>query len=282
MLPTDQGTQITGHAGNNYVYIVRDQKVLVDLKGGGPVVPRADEVAPLGLDASDGYRIGTRDGTACYAFSVPAGTEAPEGMSFTGLRRSFGVLKPDDYAMAVRAVGTLNWDRTCRFCSACGSKLTRLADIFAKQCDGCGFTMFPKISPAVIVAVERGSTLLLARASRFAENLYSVLAGFAEPGESLEDTVRREIGEEVGIEVKNIRYFGSQPWPYPDSLMIGFTAEWASGEIAIDGNEISDARWFTVEDMPLIPDKVSIARALIDEFIKKQTIACYIYESNSI
>ncbi len=129
--------------------------------------------------------------------------------------------------------------------------------------------MFPKISPAVIVAVEKAGTILLARASRFAENLYSVLAGFAEPGESLEDTVRREIKEEVGIEVDNIRYFGSQPWPYPDSLMIGFTASWSSGEITVDNDEITEARWFTVEDLPLIPDRISIARSLIDSFIKK-------------
>jgi NAD+ diphosphatase len=255
---------------NVSIYVIRDQKVLVDVTGPRPAIPRAEAVAPLVLNPSDGYRIGMRDGTACYAYAVPSGTQAPSGMNFTGLRRSFGAIDPEDYAMAIRAMGIVNWDRTCRFCSACGSKLIRLADIFAKKCEACGFTMFPKISPAVIVAVEKGNTLLLARASRFAENLYSVLAGFAEPGESLEDTVRREIKEEVGIEVKNIRYFGSQPWPYPDSLMIGFTAEWSSGEIVIDDDEINDARWFTVEDMPLIPDKISIARELIDNFIDKK------------
>ena len=270
MLPTDPDTKITTPAGNTCAFIVRDQKVLVDIKDGGHTIPLTDAAAPLGLSISDGYRIGAPDGMACYAFAVPAGTQAPHGMSFTGLRKLFGLLKPEDYAMAIRAVGILNWDRTCRFCSVCGSKVTHLADVFAKQCGACGFTMFPKISPAVIVAVERGDTLLLARSSRFAENLYSVLAGFAEPGESLEDTVRREIKEEVGIEVRNIRYFGSQPWPYPDSLMIGFTAEWASGEIVIDNDEITDARWFTAGNMPLIPDKVSIARALIDEFMKKR------------
>lgn len=272
MHPTGPDTKITTPAGNTCVFIVRDQQVLIDLKGGGHAIPRWDAAAPLGLNASDGYHIGAQDGMACYAFAVPAGTEAPKGMSFTGLRRSFGILQPEDYAMAVRAMGILNWDRTCLFCSVCGSRATRLADVLAKQCDACGFTMFPKISPAVIVAVERGNTLLLARSSRFAENLYSVLAGFTEPGESLEDTVRREIREEVGIEVKNIRYFGSQPWPYPDSLMIGFSAEWASGEIVIDNDEINDARWFTAGNMPLIPDKVSIARGLIDNFIKEQAM----------
>ncbi len=270
MIQTDpQRTEKAG-AAKGYIYIVRGQKILIDLRGGKPAIPRKDALAGLDLSASDGYRIGIKDDRACETYPVPKETEAPQGMSFMGLRRLFGLLGPEEYSMAVRAMGILNWDGTCRFCSACGSKVNRLTDIFAKQCDACGFTMFPKISPAVIVAVEKADTILLARAGRFAENLYSVLAGFAEPGESLEDTVRREIKEEVGIEVRNIRYFGSQSWPYPDSLMIGFTAEWASGEIAVDNNEITDARWFTVENMPLIPDKVSIARALIDEFVKKR------------
>ncbi len=256
-------------AENGYVYAVRDQKILVDLKGSGLAVPRKDTVTGLGLCNPDGYRIGIYDGKPCEAYPVPATTEPLQGMSFLGLRKLFGALPPESYAMAVRAVGILNWDRTCRFCSACGSQVKRHASILAKHCETCGFTMFPKISPAVIVAVEKNNTILLARAGRFAENLYSVLAGFAEPGESLEDTVRREVREEVGIEVGNIRYFGSQPWPYPDSLMIGFTASWSWGDITIDNDEITDARWFTVDKLPLIPDRISIARALIDSFIAK-------------
>ena len=258
--------------GNGYVYIVRDQKILIDLKGGEPAIPRKDAVAELNLSDSNGYRIGMHDDKDCDAFTVPTVTEPPQGMNFIGLRRLFGILGPEHYSMAVRAMGILNWDRTCRYCSACGSKIKRSAAIFAKQCEACGFTMFPRISPAVIVAVEKADTILLARARQFTENLYSVLAGFAEPGESLEDTVRREIKEEVGIEVDNIRYFGSQPWPYPDSLMIGFTASWLSGEISVDNDEITDARWFTVEDLPLIPDKISIARSLIDSFIEKRRV----------
>ena len=251
------------------MYIVRDQKVLIDLRGDEPIIPRKKEVSGLNLDETDVYRIGMNSGMPCDAYRVPAATEPPRDMSFTGLRKLFGILSPEHYSMAVRAMGIINWDRTCRFCSACGSQLSRHASIFAKECEACGFTMFPRISPAVIVAVERNGKILLARASRFAENLYSVLAGFAEPGESLEDTVRREIREEVGIEVKDIRYFGSQPWPYPDSLMIGFTASWASGELRVDNDEITDARWFSIEELPFIPDKISIARSLIDAFIKK-------------
>ena len=127
---------------------------------------------------------------------------------------------------------------------------------------------FPRISPAVIVLVERDGQVLLARSPRFTANFYSVLAGFVEPGETLEDTVHREIEEEVGIKIRNVRYFGSQPWPFPDSLMIGFTAEYESGEIRIDKAEISEAGWFYPENLPAIPGKISIARRLIDWFIE--------------
>lgn len=117
--------------------------------------------------------------------------------------------------------------------------------------------------------MERDDKVLLARSGRFAENLYSVIAGFVEPGETLEEVVRREIREEVGIDVNDIRYFGSQPWPYPDSLMIAFTASYAGGEIDIDDDEIVEAKWFTADNLPVIPEKVSIARSLIDWFIEK-------------
>jgi NAD+ diphosphatase len=145
----------------------------------------------------------------------------------------------------------------------------RREDILAQQCTACGFTIFPRISPAVIVLVERDGKVLLARASRFKERLYSVIAGFVEPGESLEQTVTREIREEIGIGVKDIKYFGSQPWPFPDSLMIGFTAQHMDGEIAVDGEEIVEAQWFSPEQLPDIPDKISISRALIDWFVDK-------------
>ncbi len=269
MSPKDPDETGKISAGDGCLYIIRDQKILVDLTHAQPRIPGNEIAARFDLHIPDGYRIGVHDKTDCYALRVPAGTEAPPGMNFLGLRRLFGMLDPEHYAMAVRATGILNWDRTCRFCSTCGSEIKRHPAILAKQCEACGFTMFPRISPAVIVAVEKDGRILLARASRFTENLYSVLAGFAEPGESLEDTVRREIREEVGIEVKDIRYFGSQPWPYPDSLMIGFTALWSSGDIAVDNDEITDARWFSVEDLPLIPDRISIARSLIDAFIEK-------------
>jgi NAD+ diphosphatase len=253
------------------VYALRKQKILIDVTGNTPQIPGCRVAGHFGIKCQDAFPIGVRDQSKCLAFSIPEDAPEPEGMEFIGIRKAFGILDKIDYVLAVKALGILNWDRTCRFCGVCGSKLTGHTAILAKNCTSCGSTIFPKISPAVIVLVEKGEKVLLGRASRFHGNLYSVLAGFAEPGESLEDVVRREVMEEVGIEVKDVRYFGSQPWPYPDSLMIGFTASWAGGEISVDNDEISDARWFSVHELPNIPDKISIARSLIDWFIEKNS-----------
>jgi NAD+ diphosphatase len=167
-----------------------------------------------------------------------------------------------------RGFQLINWDRTTRFCGRCGSPTQSSDSERAKVCQNCGLRNYPRISPAVIVAVTRERRILLARAFRFPMKIYSVIAGFVEPGETLEQCIRREIKEEVNIEVRNIRYFGSQPWPFPNSLMIAFTAEYAGGELRIDNEEIMDAGWFEAHELPNIPDKVSIARRLIDSFIR--------------
>jgi NAD+ diphosphatase len=138
----------------------------------------------------------------------------------------------------------------------------------AKQCPQCKLVNYPRLSPSIIVAVRRGNELLLARSPRFPAGMYSVLAGFVEPGETLEQAVEREVQEEVGLTVKNICYFGSQPWPFPNSLMIGYRAEYAGGEIQIDRVEIEDAGWYTAEHLPAIPSRISIARQLIEAFIR--------------
>jgi NAD+ diphosphatase len=140
----------------------------------------------------------------------------------------------------------------------------------AKECPQCGLLAFPRLSPAIIVLVQRRHELLLARPYHFPPGLYSVIAGFVEPGETLEEAVVREVREEVNLAIKDIRYFGSQPWPFPHSLMIGFTATHAGGEISIDDAEIEDAGWFKADALPTLPGKISIARKLIDWFLAKQ------------
>jgi NAD+ diphosphatase len=175
----------------------------------------------------------------------------------------------DFFRMAGRAKQIVGWHATHRFCGRCGGKTEPAPGELAKRCTRCGMMHYPRLSPAAIILVERGDLILLARSPGFPKGLYSVLAGFVEPGESIEETVAREIREEVGIGVENVAYFGSQPWPFPNSLMIGFTADYADGELAPDPGEIEDAGWYKAHDLPQLPPKTSIARAMIDDFVKR-------------
>ena len=197
----------------------------------------------------------------------------PKGMILEGLRQVYGRLDEDLFWIAARAVQIVDWDRTHQFCGRCGVRMEPQSTERAKRCPECGLLHFPRLAPAVIVLVEREDKLLMARSRHFASGMYSVLAGFVEPGESLEEAVIREVKEEVGISIKDIQYFGSQSWPFPHSLMIGFTATYGGGEISMDDAEIEDAGWFSVDKLPPLPGKISIARKLIDWFIEKHGIA---------
>jgi NAD+ diphosphatase len=264
--PHDSETRADAPA---YWFIVSGFKVLILTADGRASVPFAGDLSRWGIEPRNVQHIGTLRGSDSYVAEVDEKMEAPEGCAFEGLRPLFGVLDEDLFKRAMAAVHLTEWDRASRFCGLCGAPTAPVREERAKSCTRCGKMIFPRISPAIIVLVERGDRLLLARASRFAQGFYSVLAGFVEAGESLEETVRREVEEETGITVEDIRYFGSQPWPFPDSLMIGFTARYASGELRIDGREIVDAGWFTADNLPELPGKISIARRLIDSFIAR-------------
>lgn len=207
----------------------------------------------------------------CYAAEVAPETEPPTGMQFAGLRQLFLRLPMDHLWLSGRAVQIIDWDRTHQFCSRCATPTQILSHERAKKCPNCGLTTYPRISPAIIVRVDRVIDgvphVLLARNGRWQRNFYSVLAGFVEPGETLEDCVHREVFEEVGIRLRKVRYFGSQPWPFPNSLMVGFTAEYASGDIVLEEEEIADAQWFTADNLPNLPSSMSIARRLVDAFV---------------
>jgi NAD+ diphosphatase len=166
-----------------------------------------------------------------------------------------------------RAYQIVSWDANHQFCGRCGTAMTTRESERAKICPACENTNYPRISPAVIVSVVRDGKILLANANRFKSKMYSVLAGFVEAGETFEECVKREIREEVNIQVKNITYFGSQPWPFPDSLMVAFKAEYESGELNPDGDEILSANWFAPDELPMIPGEWSIARKLINSFV---------------
>lgn len=251
-------------------FAFRGGDLLVADIGDAISIPVAAGLGSLGLPAASSHYLGLADGTPCRAAEIPAGTEAPAGWSFEGIRSLFGRLSDSFFSVAARALEVLDWDRSHRFCGACGTATVLKQGERARECPACRSLSYPRISPAVIVAVSRGDRLLLARARRFPPGFYSVLAGFVEPGETLEECVRREVQEETGIEVANIRYFGSQPWPFPHSLMIAFTAEHRAGEIAVDRSELVDAGWYAVDALPKVPDPITVARRLIDGWIATQ------------
>jgi NAD+ diphosphatase len=191
-----------------------------------------------------------------------------EGILFKDLRSLYGILDEDIFLLAGKAYQIINWDKNHQFCGRCGSHTENLEGERAKKCPKCGFISYPVLSPAVITAIIKGNKILLAHNSGFKNNMYSLIAGFVEPGETLEEGVKREIMEEVGVQVKNVKYWGSQPWPFPNSLMIGFTAEYESGEINVDGVEIASAAWFDINNLPKLPTEISIARKIINWYIE--------------
>lgn len=213
------------------------------------------------------------DSMSCYCGELAADVEAPAGYTFESLRPLYGSLDEMTFWLAGRAIQIVEWERTHQYCGRCGHLTTDHERERSKVCPNCGLTSYPRLSPAIIVRIERrteaGPEILLARAQRFPAALFSVLAGFVEPGETLEECVQRETLEETGILVDKIRYFGSQPWPFPHSLMIAFTAEYAAGTLAIDPTEIVEAGWFSPTTLPNVPPPPSIANRLIVTWLEE-------------
>ena len=180
------------------------------------------------------------------------------------LRSLLNTAGAEAISLARRAVLLLDWQKNHRYCGRCGTPTSRRQEEFCMVCPACGLVVYPRISPAVMVLIRRDNELLLARSPRFKPGVYSALAGFVEAGETLEQCAIREIREEVGLEISNLRYFRSQSWPFPDSLMVAFFADYAGGSITPEPSEIEDARWFLPDALPPLPEPVSLARQLID------------------
>jgi NAD+ diphosphatase len=203
------------------------------------------------------------------ALSLPDDVGLPSHFRQEGLRLAFHVIGEADFRAAGAARQMVEWFRTHRYCSRCATPTTFAEGHRAMLCPSCKQLHFPRVAPAVIVLVQRGREALLGRSPHFTPGVFSTLAGFVESGESLEECVHREIAEEVGVRVTDLRYFGSQPHPFPHSLMVGFVADWLEGDIRIDASEIEDARWFDVDNLPELPHPMSIARALIEDFARR-------------
>jgi len=234
------------------------------ISGQSLCVVREPELAiPIGEADSDALYLGDLDGKPCFAKLVetpPPGTEA------MALRQLFGAVTDEEFAIAGRALGITAWDRDHKYCGRDGTPTERSTTERVRTCSACGIGAYPRLSPAVIMLVERDGKCLLARNARTKMPFFSTLAGFVEVGETLEEAVAREVHEEAGIVISDIEYFGSQPWPFTGSLMIGFTAKWASGEILADPSEIMEAARFSPDALPIVPPRLSIARELIDAF----------------
>lgn len=221
-----------------------------------------------GTPPSEGLFLGTLDGRHCWAVEVDVNRPDEADEFFVDLRRLWTMVEEPVWTVAGRAVQLIDWARTHRFCGRCSAPTELAPGERAMRCPACGLTAFPRLAPAVIVLIDRDDgKALLARNINFGAPMYSCVAGFVEPGETLEDAVRREVREEVGLELSDVAYWGSQPWPFPHSLMLGFRARYASGKIVCAPDEIADAQWFSPEELPMIPPNISIARQLIDDWL---------------
>lgn len=211
--------------------------------------------------------LGIFNGMNCYSAEIDKSISLPDQLIPTALRRTFEIMGLDWYAAIAKAFSILNWDKNHQFCGRCGHTTTQKPGTFERLCPFCGLSFYPRISPSIIVLIKKEKQILMSRSPHFPPGAYGLIAGFVEVGESIEEAVHREVKEEVHIEIKNLRYFGSQFWPFPDSLMLGFMADYASGEIDIDQNEIEAADWYSYDNLPGRPSNVSIAKKLIDAFL---------------
>ena len=207
------------------------------------------------------------DGEKTYRIDQPL--EPTEHYEMCGLRKSYYKLSNEEYLKAGKCHELLYWDQNTRFCGVCGGTMKMHTDI-SKRCEQCGKEVWPQLATAVIVLIHRSNEVLLVHARNFRTDFYGLVAGFVETGETLEEAVHREVREETGIRIKNLRYFGSQPRPYPCGLMIGFNADYESGEIHLQRSELSNGAWYRKDNLPTIPEKLSIARKLIDAWLEEE------------
>lgn len=211
--------------------------------------------------------VGLYKGQQCYAVEL---TTTVSDSALVNLRSQMPLLNENDYLLASRALQLVTWFEQHRYCGRCGQQTQYNSEQAVLFCPDCGLTTYPRISPCMMCLITRGEECLLAHHNRHTDKMYATLAGFVEAGESLEQTVHREVMEEVSLTVKNLSYFSSQSWPFPHQLMVAYLAEYDTGEIAIDNEEILDAKWFHYTDLPLVPPSTTLSGQLIDHFVQQQ------------
>ena len=248
-------------------FLLRGREVLLDADGGIPC-----GACPLAPAVGRVQRLGELDGLPCYAVDLPGDVKAPAGAAFVDPKPQLDRLTQRAGSMLARALEVAEWDRSHRFCGACGAPTVQRGAAIVRVCtnEACRREHFPRVSPVVIVAVERGDEILLGRSHHFPPGLYSVLAGFVDAGESAEEAAHREIFEETRLQIGDLRYFASQPWPFPHSLMLGYQARYVSGEIVCAPDEIEDAAFFRFDKLPSVfPLRATVAHWLIRDFCRR-------------
>lgn len=250
------------------VILTNEKEIFLIRGNGGFRFPRAGEVSYTPVGETFHYGADGADDEAVSAAVADAAVADGLTGAWVGLRETFAEAGGEIYRRAGKAAELHYWDKSSRYCPACGAETGRGGEIM-KKCTGCGREFFPQVSPAIIVLVRRGEEALLVHARNFSRPFFGLVAGFVETGESLEECVVREVREETGLEIRDVRYFGSQPWPFPSQLMVGFTAEYVSGDVRFADRELTAGGFFTKENLPLIPGPPSIARRLIDAWLNE-------------
>lgn len=233
------------------------------------------DLKSLNLEVEQKEYIGVYKNIHCIAIQVHLNSliALPTQFIFQPIRQAHETLKNNElFLFVVRAKQILYWDKSTQYCGYCGYKTIHSIKEPAKECSNCNELFFSRISPVILVLIWRNNEILLARSANFLPGIYGILAGYVEPGETVENAVIRETKEEVGINIKNLRYCGSQPWPFPSNLMLGFTAEYLDGEIQIDNTELEDAQWFSIRQLPPLPKPISLSRQIIDMHLASKMV----------
>ena len=251
----------------NYYFVFCKEELLLEKTADGGYTSPLQEEPPVEVKPwTNVMNISPLDGTAVKTFRIDNPITDSERYKMRGLRKSYYKLPRPLYLKAGKCQELLYWDQNTKYCGVCGAPMRMDTDI-SKKCTECGKEIWPQLATAVIVLIHRGDEVLLVRAKNFRTDFYGLVAGFVETGETLEEAVAREAMEETGVTITNIRYFGSQPWPYPCGLMVGFHADYVSGEIHLQRSEIAKGGWFRRDNLPQIPEKLSIARMLLDDWL---------------
>lgn len=246
-------------------FIFCGTELLLTLEGTLPI----GVTPPLGLQSeSTELCLPLMHGLPCRAMRIDR-RDVGNDYRLVDLRASYSLLSPEAYAMAGKSYELLYWDASSQFCGVCGTPMG-MHDSFSKQCPGCGREVWPALAPAIIVGIRKGREILLVQGRNFTGAYMGLVAGFVETGESLEDCVHREVMEETGLIIENLRYFGSQPWPYPSGLLVGFMADYVSGDLKLQTSELRAGGWYDVAHLPTLPERLSLTRKMLDAWADEQ------------